>query len=171
VDREERRVADRERCELRSTQCRRRVDENGRATVIGHEVAHAVAHHGAERASYSMLSQIGAQVVGQVAGAYVPGAQQAISTAYSLGSQYGVLLPYSRTQELEADHLGLLYMARAGYDPREAVGFWMRFAADENNAKPAFEFMSTHPMDDNRIRRLQELMPRALAEYRRGGER
>ena len=146
-------------------------DETGLATIIGHEVGHAVAHHGSEQVSYSLLSRLGAQVVGQIAGAYVPGSQQAIMSVYDVGSQYGVLLPYSRAHELEADHLGLLYMARAGYDPRQALGFWRRFSQAAEGSKPAFEFISTHPLDANRIRRLQEWMPTAMAENRPAGVR
>lgn len=103
-------------------------NEAGLATVIGHEIAHAVARHGAERMSHGMLVQLGgvglSAALGQDAGA----TGDLIMQAYGIGSQLGVMLPYSRTQELEADELGLLYMARAGYDPREAIDFWKRFA-------------------------------------------
>jgi len=141
-------------------------NETGLATVIGHEVGHAVAHHGSERVSQVMLSQLGGQLVGQIAGAWVPGSEALVMTAYDVGSQYGVLLPYSRTQELEADHLGLLYMARAGYDPSEAVAFWQRFSKAQGDKSPGLEVISTHPLDETRIRQLNELMPTAMAEYR-----
>ena len=141
-------------------------DETGLATVIGHEVGHAVAHHGSERVSQVMMSQLGGQLLGQIAGALAPGSGSLVMAAYDVGSQYGVLLPYSRTQELEADHLGLLYMARAGYDPGEALGFWRRFSAAEGDKSPGLEVVSTHPLDETRIRELQDLMPTAMAEYR-----
>jgi len=140
-------------------------DDTGLATIIGHEVGHAVAHHGSERSSHMLISKIGAQLVSQLAGAYVPGSQQLIMAAYDVGSQYGVLLPYSRTHELEADQLGLLYMARAGFDPREAVGFWQRFSAGKEGNGPNLEFLSTHPLDETRIEQLQQLMPQAMAEF------
>lgn len=141
-------------------------NEAGLATVIGHEIAHAVARHGAERMSHGMLVQLGgvglSAALGQDAGA----TGDLIMQAYGIGSQLGVMLPYSRTQELEADELGLLYMARAGYDPREAIDFWKRFAeynAKRGGAPP--EFLSTHPLDSRRIAALERAMPRAVAEY------
>ncbi|MEA3641933.1 MAG: M48 family metallopeptidase [Lamprobacter sp.] len=143
-------------------------DEAGLATVIGHEVAHAVARHGAERMSHDLLVQLGGAGLSAALGNEAGASRDLIMQAYGIGSQLGVMLPYSRTQELEADELGLLYMARAGYDPREAIGFWQRFAA--YNAKrggaPA-EFLSTHPLDQRRIAALEQAMPRAVAEYER----
>lgn len=141
-------------------------DEAGLATVIGHEVAHAVARHGAERVSEALLLESGAKVVDAVLTSQGPQWRGAVLGAYGVGSNYGVVLPHSRRQELEADHLGLLYMARAGYDPRESVAFWQRFSAYQGKGEgPAFEFLSTHPLDETRIRALQERMPQALAEY------
>jgi predicted Zn-dependent protease len=146
-------------------------DEAGLATVMGHEVAHVVARHGAERASQTM----GLQVLGVLADAALaqnaPGARQGVMQAYGLGAQVGVLLPYSRVHELEADELGLLYMARAGYDPTAAVGFWQRFAdynRQQGSGKPP-EFLSTHPMDSRRIAELNAALPRAQAEYAKAG--
>lgn len=143
------------------------VNEAGLATVVAHEVAHAVARHGAERVSQQLLVQVGGQVVDLAAGAYSPEWRGAILGAYGIGSQVGVLLPYSRTQELEADYLGLLYMARAGYDPREALAFWKRFGAyqKEKGSGTRLEFLSTHPLDETRLRALEERMGRAVAEY------
>jgi predicted Zn-dependent protease len=146
-------------------------DEAGLATVIGHEVAHVVARHGAERASQTM----GLQILGVIADAALaqnaPGARQGVMQAYGLGAQVGVLLPYSRVHELEADELGLLYMARAGYDPSAALDFWQRFAQYKRRqgggAPP--EFLSTHPVDDRRIAELKAALPRAEAEYARVG--
>lgn len=143
-------------------------DEAGLATVIGHEVAHALARHGAERMSHAMLVQLGQAGLSAALGADAGVNRDLVMQVYGVGAQLGVMLPYSRIQELEADQLGLLLMARAGYDPREAIGFWKRFAA--YNAKrggrpPAF--LSTHPVDEQRIAQLERLMPRALAEYER----
>lgn len=141
-------------------------NEAGMATVIGHEIAHAVARHGAERMSHGVLVRLGGIGLSAALGSDAGVGGDMIMQAYGLGSQLGVMLPYSRTQELEADELGLLYMARAGYDPREAIAFWKRFAAF--NAKregPPAEFLSTHPLDQRRIAQLERLMPRAVAEY------
>ncbi|MBI3879979.1 MAG: M48 family metallopeptidase [Verrucomicrobia bacterium] len=140
-------------------------DEAGLATVLGHEVAHAVARHGGERMSEAM----GLQALGQVLGAataenkYAPLIQQ----TYGLGSQLGVALPHGRAQESEADHIGLLYMARAGYDPENAVAFWQRFA--DFNSKQGSQtawFLKTHPDDGTRIKQLQGWLPEAKAQYR-----
>lgn len=149
-------------------------DDAGLATVVAHEIAHASARHGAERMSHGMAVQLGGAVLSGVLGAYgVGGAGSDLAMqAYGLGTQVGVLLPYSRTQELEADRIGLLYMARAGYDPRAAVAFWQRFQAynARQGGRPP-EFLSTHPMDSHRIAALQKFMPQAVAEYRRAGGR
>jgi predicted Zn-dependent protease len=145
-------------------------DEAGLATVIGHEIAHAVARHGAERMSEAMLMQTGGALLG--AGMQVadtdPRWKAAAVMAYGLGTQVGRALPHSRNQESEADEIGLIYMARAGYDPGAAVDFWKRFA--EFNAKQGggatLAFLRTHPTDEARIRRIQELLPKARAELR-----
>lgn len=138
-------------------------NEAGLATVIGHEVGHAVAHHGAERISEAMVMQAGGQLVGSAAGSYGSGWQQAAMVAYGLGSKVGVELPHSRKQESEADHIGLVYMARAGYDPKEAVAFWQRFAEfnRQSGGSGTPSFLRTHPVDEVRIHQLQELMPEA----------
>ena len=144
-------------------------DEAGLATVIGHEVAHAVARHGAERMSEAMLIQTGGGLLGtgmQVAETD-PRWQTAAVVAYGLGAQVGRELPHNRKQESEADQIGLRYMARAGYDPEAAVAFWQRFAQfnqQQGGGTPAF--LRTHPTDETRIRQLQEWMPQAKAEYR-----
>lgn len=147
-------------------------DEAGLATVIGHEVAHAVARHGAERMSQALLINVGGSALSAALGSSSQLTKDIAMQAYGLGSQLGVTLPYSRTQELEADHVGLLYMARAGYDPHEAIAFWRRFQAygQEHGGKPP-EFLSTHPMDSKRIAQLERLMPLALAEYDRNRRR
>ncbi|MDD5139063.1 MAG: M48 family metallopeptidase [Verrucomicrobiales bacterium] len=141
-------------------------DESGMATVIGHEVAHAVARHGGERMSEAMVLQTGGQILGTTLSGSDPRLQAAANVAYGLTSQVGVALPHSRAQESEADHIGLIYMAEAGYDPRMAVAFWQRFAdfeKQQGGSTPAF--LRTHPTDAKRIQQLQVWMPEALAQY------
>jgi predicted Zn-dependent protease len=136
-----------------------RVAENDAqlAAVIGHEVAHAIARHGAERMSHGLLAQgLGAIALGT-------GVNPQVVDLAAQAATLGVILPYSRTQEAEADHLGLLYMAQAGYDPREAIDLWQNFNAFGGDRPP--EFLSTHPAPGTRIDRLQELMPEALEVY------
>lgn len=147
-------------------------NEAGMATVMGHEVAHAVARHGAERMSQGMAVQVGGLILGAALGSEASAAKDAAMQAYGLGAQYGVMLPYSRIQELEADELGLLYMARAGYDPSEAVAFWKRFAAynAKRGGKPP-AFLSTHPLDARRIAQIAQMLPRAQTEYERAKAR
>jgi predicted Zn-dependent protease len=141
-------------------------NEAGLATVIGHEVAHAVARHGGERISEGLLIQLGGQVLEEAMKTNTERARGIVLGAYGVGSTLGVALPHSRKQELEADHLGLLYMARAGYDPREAVEFWKRFGESgrQSGSRP-IEFLSTHPVDTTRIRQIESLLPQAIAEY------
>lgn len=143
-------------------------NEAGLATVIAHEIAHVTARHGAERMSQSVLIQVGGTALSAALGTDAGVSRNLAMQAYSIGTTVGVALPYSRTQELEADHVGLLYMARAGYDPRQAIAFWRRFAdyGRKRGGKPP-EFLSTHPLDDTRIAKLERLMPQAMAEYDR----
>ena len=122
-------------------------DEAGLATVISHEAAHALARHAGERRSQGLLAQIGGLGLGLGLGGVGSAAGQAISQGYSLGTQYGILLPYSRTQELEADKIGLILMAKAGYDPALALDFWRRMMAKEDHKLRPPQFMSTHPRD------------------------
>jgi len=141
-------------------------DEGGLATIVGHEMAHAVARHGAERMSQAMLIQTGGMVLDSAMQGKEQQQRQAFLTAYGVLAQVGVLLPYSRKQEYEADHLGAVYMARAGYDPRNAIELWQRFAAysrQHPNTTPVF--LRTHPVDEARIAQLQKLMPTLLREY------
>ncbi len=145
-------------------------DENGLATVIGHEVAHAVARHGGERVSQALILQMGGEALESALSTQPAQTRSLVLQGYGLGSKVGVILPYSRAHELEADELGLLYMARAGYDPRSAVDFWQRFSAytrEKGGAPP--EFLSTHPIDTRRIAQIEALMPKALAEYQKAG--
>jgi metalloendopeptidase OMA1, mitochondrial len=143
-------------------------DEAGLATVVGHEVAHAVARHGGER----MTQATAVQGVGQLASAATANAkpitQQAVGLVYGLGSQLGYVLPHSRSQESEADHIGLIYMARAGYDPKAAISFWERFSVQSGD-KGAPWFLRTHPVDKDRIANLQKLLPEAEREFRGQG--
>ena len=142
-------------------------DESGLATVIGHEVSHAVARHGAERMSEAMLEQMGGEVLGVSLSNYDPRMQAAAQVAYGLTTQLGRELPHSRAQESEADHIGLIYMARAGYDPKGAVIFWQRFMQynQQHGGNSTPVFLRTHPLDETRIRQLQQWLPQAEAQY------
>lgn len=141
-------------------------DEAGLATVIGHEVAHAAAHHSAERMSQAIAAQTGGQVLGVASAGLDPKVGALLQLAYPAAAQLGVLLPYSRLQESEADHVGLMYMAEAGYDPEAAVGFWQRFSEfNQARAGSTPAFLRTHPMDEDRIQQIRELLPEAKARY------
>ena len=133
--------------------------EDGLAVVMGHEIAHAVARHGNER----MSQQMGFQAVAaglQVALSEKPQqTQQIYMAAFGLGAQYGMMLPYSRKHEYEADRLGLIFMSMAGYNPEEAVAFWTRMSEMGGGQTP--EFLSTHPSDDKRIKEMQANMAEA----------
>lgn len=142
-------------------------DDAGLATVISHEAAHAILRHAGERMSQGMLAQIGgvglsAALAGQ--SAYV---SQAVMQAYGLGANVGVILPYSRKQEYEADQVGLILMAKAGYDPEAALGFWQRMMDDsKGKAKPP-AFLSTHPTDEQRISAIKQMLPEIKEKYSR----
>lgn len=141
-------------------------DETGLAVVLGHEVAHAVAKHANERMSQQMVTQYGTAAATTALGGASQGVQTAAAAAIGLGAQYGILLPYSRKQELEADKLGLIFMAMAGYNPSEAASFWTRMSQNSGGSTP--EFASTHPSDDTRIKKIQEDLPEALKYYKGG---
>lgn len=146
-------------------------NEAGLAAVVGHEVAHVIARHGAERVSRQMLAAAGGIATGLILNGNeeMSDTQKAVVLgAYGAGTTVGVLLPFSRNQEAEADQMGALFMARAGYDPRESVALWERFAAYKASSGPSKlpEFLSTHPADSTRIANLKAFMPRALQEYR-----
>jgi metalloendopeptidase OMA1, mitochondrial len=143
-------------------------NEAGLAVVMSHEVAHVLARHGGER-----MSQTAAVNGVQTAVGYALRNKEQVTKdlwmrAYGIGTNYGFILPYSRKHELEADHIGLLLMSKAGYDPSEAPKFWTRFAASSKGPKPA-EFLSTHPADARRASDLEKLLPQALESYRQAG--
>lgn len=133
------------------------------AVVMGHEAAHAIARHAGERISGNMVIQGALQGTSIALGDMSPAARQATMAALGLGSNVGVMLPWSRMQESEADELGLLIAADAGYDPRTAIALWTRMG-EQSGGPP--EFLSTHPSESTRIQRLQKLMPRAVAQWK-----
>jgi predicted Zn-dependent protease len=139
-------------------------DETGLAVVMGHEIAHAVAKHGAERVSHGLLVEFGGTALSAALSQKPQKTREIWMTAFGVGAQVGVMLPYSRTHETEADRLGLIFMAMAGYDPRTAVDFWTRMSQSGGGAPP--EFLSTHPSDTTRIRNIESFMPEALSYYR-----
>ncbi len=144
-------------------------NETGLAVILGHEVAHALAHHGAERMSDQIAATVGitaaaAVLAGTSSGsnrAYLP----AMMAALGAGATVGYLLPMSRAQESEADHIGLVLMALAGYDPREAVGLWERMRAANRGGRGS-EWLSTHPADETRIANIRSWLPEAMKYYR-----
>ncbi len=140
--------------------------EAGLAAVMGHEVVHALARHGAERMSQGQLANAGLQVAGAAVGVAGGGGllSQATMTALGVGTQVGVLLPFSRKHESEADYIGILLAADAGYDPRESVALWERMGQMSGGAGPS-EFMSTHPSHGTRIEQLKKWMPEAMSIY------
>lgn len=137
------------------------------AAVMGHEIGHVDENHAAERVNSQATTELGIGLAGAALGATSGADPQAISALLGLGAQYGLLLPYSRNQELEADRLGLISMAKAGYDPRAAIKLWQKMGA-QGDRPPVF--MSTHPGPDQRIQRFEQLMPEALRIYQRSGK-
>jgi predicted Zn-dependent protease len=142
-------------------------DENGLAVVMGHEIAHAVANHGRERMSQSLLVEMGGAALSTALSSNPEGTQNIFLTAYGLGSEVGLMLPYGRLHESEADRLGLIFMAMAGYDPHHAPEFWTRMASKKDKAGSAVpEFLSTHPSDATRIEKIKESLPEAMEYYK-----
>lgn len=139
-------------------------DDAGLAAVIGHEVAHAIARHGGERLSQEML--VTGLTVATVVATHDSKNRDLYAGLLGAGAAVGFLLPYSRLHESEADRMGLIYMARAGYDPRAAVGLWQRMAATAKDKGKPPEFLSSHPADETRIRDIQRWLPEALGHYR-----
>ena len=126
------------------------------AVVIGHEVAHAVAKHSNERMSQALLAQYGGAILNEALSTRSAAMQNIGNTVFGLGTQLGVTLPYSRKHELEADHMGLIFMTMAGYNPRSAISFWQKMST---NGGGTLEILSTHPSDGNRIAQMQKLLP------------
>jgi predicted Zn-dependent protease len=139
-------------------------NEAGLAVVMSHEVAHALARHGGERMSQDYAVQGAQKMVSSITKKRIPERHELLMQAYGLGTQYGVLLPYSRKQESEADHIGVMLMAQAGYDPQEAPRFWQRFSQINAGAKQP-EFLSTHPSDSRRATDLMNLLGEASGYY------
>ena len=140
-------------------------DAAGLAVVMGHEVAHAVARHGNERMSHQIAMEYGAQFLSTFMTEKPEQTKVIFQQAYGIGAQYGVMLPYSRMHESEADKMGLIFMAIAGYDPQTAIAFWERMAQSGGSKPP--EIMSTHPSDATRINTLKEFMPEAMKYYKK----
>jgi predicted Zn-dependent protease len=140
--------------------------ETGLAVVMGHEIAHAIAKHGDERMSQGLVAQMGSTALSKAMKEKPVKTQQLWMMAFGIGAQYGVILPYSRLQETEADHLGLIFMAMAGYDPNKAIDFLERMAQKKNELTPP-EFMSTHPSNETRIRKAKETIPKVMQYYKK----
>ena len=135
------------------------------AVVIGHEVAHAVSKHSNERMSQQLMAQYGAAILGAAVSNKSAAVQQAANTVYGVGAQYGVMLPFSRKHESEADYMGLVFMTMAGYNPDVAVNFWQKMSAGKSGSTP--EFMSTHPSDATRIAEIQKVLPAIKTKYKK----
>jgi predicted Zn-dependent protease len=140
--------------------------EDGLAFVMAHEVGHAIARHGGERMSQQLLLQLGQQGLNAAIANKSPAAIQAINTGYGLAGSVGVVLPFSRKHEYEADRIGLVLMAKAGYDPRKSTEFFQAMMSQANKASPP-EFLSTHPADEARIQAIKNFIPEAMTYYRR----
>ncbi|MBF0118775.1 MAG: M48 family metallopeptidase [Desulfobacterales bacterium] len=136
-------------------------NEEGLAVIMGHEVAHAVVGHGSERMSQGLLAELGGVALSTALAEKPSQTRQLFMTAFGIGTQVGILLPYSRLHESEADHLGLVFMAMAGYNPETAVIFWERMAKNKKGGAPP-EFLSTHPADERRIREIKSEIPEAI---------
>ncbi len=141
-------------------------NDTGLAVVLGHEIAHAVAEHGSERMSQGLIAEAGGMALDAALQSKPEQTKALWMSVYGVGAQYGALLPYSRTHESEADHLGLIFMAMAGYDPHAAIAFWGRMAQASGGKAPP-EFMSTHPSDQTRIDDLKKELPEALTYYKK----
>jgi predicted Zn-dependent protease len=140
-------------------------NETGLAVVMGHEIAHAVAKHSNERMSQALVSQLGGQMLAEAIKQKPQQTQQIWMSLFGVGVQLGAVLPYNRLQEGEADRLGLIFMAMAGYDPHAAIGFWQRMSQNAG-AKPP-EFLSTHPSDKKRMAKIIAAMPEAIKYYKK----
>lgn len=140
-------------------------DETGLAVVMGHEIAHAIAQHGNERMSQGLLQQLGGVALSVALKDEPALTQNLFMAAYGVGTTVGVMLPFSRKHESEADRLGLIFMSMAGYNPNASVDFWTRMSAMKGGAQPP-EFLSTHPSDATRIADIRKHLPEALKYYK-----
>lgn len=141
-------------------------NEDGLATVMGHEIAHAIARHSMEQMSKQIVLQGGAQIIGVATAEKSAIFRSAVNNFYGIGGQLA-MLSYSRSNESEADQLGLMFMAMAGYNPQHAVAFWERMASAKSKANSTPEFLSTHPSDARRVADIQKLIPRAMQYYKK----
>ncbi len=140
-------------------------DEAGLAVVLGHEVSHAIARHGAERVSQNLLVEVGLAGTMAALSKGDPKTVQNVGALLGAGASVGLLLPWGRAQESEADHLGLIYMAKAGYDPHVARDLWLRMAeASKGSGRPP-EFLSTHPAEATRVKQIEGWIPEAMQYY------
>ncbi len=144
-------------------------DEAGLAVVLSHEIGHAIARHGAERISTQELAMVGELGLIVALGGKDPQTVKAIDNAYGIGAGVGIILPFSRKHESEADHIGLILMAKAGYDPQTAVEFWQRMLDAKKDKKVPPEFLSTHPSDERRIQQIKQWLPE-ISQYRQPPE-
>jgi predicted Zn-dependent protease len=142
------------------------IDNNGLAVVMAHEISHAISGHGEERMSQELLAQFGGAALSEALSKKPQETKQLWMNVFGVGVQYGALLPFNRVQESEADHLGLIFMAMAGYDPNGALIFW-QCMAQQNQGQAPPEFMSTHPSDQTRINKIREELPEALRYYKK----
>ena len=140
-------------------------NEAGLAVVMGHEIAHAIARHGSERMSQGLMVDLGGMALDEALANKPAQTQNLFKQSYGIGTEVGVLLPYSRLHENEADRMGLIFMAMAGYNPNEAVSFWERMSAASKGQRP-LELLSTHPADSTRINNIKRLIPEAMQYYK-----
>lgn len=144
-------------------------NETALAVVMGHEIAHAIASHGNERMSAQLLQELGFSAIDAAMANKPEQTRSIFQGAIGMGTQLGIMLPFSRKQESEADRMGLIFMAMAGYDPTEAIAFWQRMAQNSSGAQPP-EFLSTHPSDQTRIANIRDkYLPEALKYYKKPG--
>jgi len=139
-------------------------NDDALAVVMGHEIAHAIAQHGNERMSQGMMAQLGGVALSVALANKPQETQNVFNQAYGAGATLGVILPFSRKHESEADEMGLMFSAKAGYNPQEAVAFWERMSKLGGGQKPP-EILSTHPSDETRIKKIKEIMPKAMILY------
>jgi len=140
-------------------------DDSGLGAVLGHEVSHAIARHGGERVTQTLLVQMGLAATQVALARNDPAVVQQVTALLGAGATVGLLLPWSRAQESEADHLGLIFMAKAGYDPHAALDLWNRMAEAAKGRDRPPEYLSTHPSEETRIKQIEAWIPEALQFY------